>query len=113
MIWASSRTSFSRPRVRFPDERWMIQRSGKRDYDIFECLPDELEVTPDNLHTVQSPRVSAPAHATRVSPQASTRTSVPTPEADENRPRVAPTRRTTASTQAMEKATASGHKPAS
>ena len=30
MIWVSSRTSFSRPRARFPGERWTIQRTGKR-----------------------------------------------------------------------------------
>eukprot|EP00439_Symbiodinium_sp_Y106_P061444 s3762_g9.t1 len=72
---------------------------GEVTYDIFESLPDELEVTPDDLHTVRSPRVSAPAHATRVSPQASTRTSALAPEIDENRPRVAPTRCTTAPTQ--------------
>ena len=68
---------------------------GEATYDIFESLPDELEVTPDDLHAVRSPRVSAPAHATRVSPQASTRVSAPTPEIDESRPRVVPTRRTT------------------
>ena len=75
---------------------------GEASYDIFECLPDELEVTPDGLHEVRSPRVSAPAPATRVSPQASTRTTVPAPEAGETHPRVAPTRRTTASTQGDE-----------
>ena len=34
---------------------------GTTPYDIFKSLPEDLDVMPDGLHEVRSPRVSAPA----------------------------------------------------
>ena len=73
--------SSSRPRARSPDDRETIQVFAETPIDIFEALPEELDVIPDDLYVVRSPRVSVP---------------------EDPRQRIAPTKRTSSASQGAE-----------